>query len=174
MKTKDVSVVTTYLAMHQKPSIETLAMPPDCVIIRAENPTVKFYRFLYDAVGADWNWIDRKKMADEELAEETQDALVEVYVLYDRGVPAGYAEIDRRIAGEIELKYFGIIPEFISKRYGRFLLTWIIEKAWQYKPQRFWVHTCSLDHPRALPLYQKLGFEIYKTETHTVTIPEVL
>ncbi|TIX52655.1 MAG: GNAT family N-acetyltransferase, partial [Mesorhizobium sp.] len=30
--------------------------------------------------------------------------------------------------------------------------------AWSHGPRRVTVQTCTLDHPAALPLYQKLGF----------------
>ena len=32
-------------------------------------------------------------------------------------------------------------------------------------PQRITVNTNTLDHPKALPLYQRLGFEPYRQET---------
>ena len=63
-------------------------------IQRAEKPTVSFYRFLYDAVGRDWGWEDRKKLSDSELKEIMQHKDTEVYVLYIRGDPAGYAGLN--------------------------------------------------------------------------------
>lgn len=88
---------------------------------------------------------------------------VEIYVLYVGGVPAGYAEIDLRQEPDIALAYFGIMPDFIGQRLGSFFLNWIIDKAWSYHPQRFWLHTCTLDHPKALAVYQKAGFVAYKS-----------
>lgn len=161
-------VITTYLEMFGMPDLPSVVFPDEATIVKAEKPTLKFYRFLYDAVGAPWNWVDRKRLTDVELAKEIQDERVDVFVLYDHGVPAGYAELDRREFPDIELKYFGIMPEFIGKQYGKHLLHWIIEKAWSFVPKRFWVHTCTLDHPRALPLYEKAGFRTYKTERHFV------
>jgi len=37
----------------------------------------------------------------------------------------------------------------------------------RYGPKRVWLHTCTLDHPAALPNYQKAGFAIYKEEMIT-------
>jgi hypothetical protein len=31
------------------------------------------------------------------------------------------------------------------------------------------VHTCDLDHPHALPVYQKAGFRIYDRQTTLAT-----
>ena len=80
------------------------------------------------------------------------------------GVPAGYAALDRRIEGEIELMQFGLMPEFIGQGLGQYFLQWTIDKAWSYRPRRFWLHTCTKDHPAALPNYLKAGFAVYKEE----------
>ena len=33
-----------------------------------------------------------------------------------------------------------------------------------YNPRRFWLHTCTKDHPAALPNYLKAGFAIDREE----------
>jgi hypothetical protein len=57
---------------------------------------------------------------------------------------------------------FGLIPEFIGQGPGRYFLQWPIDKAWTYQPRRFWLHTCTKDHPAALPNYLKAGFCVYQ------------
>ncbi|MBX7151763.1 GNAT family N-acetyltransferase [bacterium] len=160
-----IKVITTYLEMFEKPKF-FFEQKPGTSVIRAEKPTVSFYRYLYNTVGASWLWVDRRKMKDVELRTIIQDPKIEVNVLYVGGTPAGYAELDLRQPGEIELGYFGLIPDFVGQGLGKYLLTWAVDAAWKKNPKRFWVHTCSLDHPTALPLYQKCGFTIYKTEEH--------
>ena len=59
---------------------------------------------------------------------------MENHVLYVDGVPAGFAELDRRIEGEIELVQFGMVPEFIGQGLGKYFLNWTIDKAWSYSP----------------------------------------
>jgi GNAT superfamily N-acetyltransferase len=100
-------------------------------------------------------------MDDEALTQNICDPMVEVNVLWVEGVPAGLMELDRRPELEIELFYFGLIPDFIGKGLGRFALDWVVDRAWSHRPSRFWVHTCDLDHPNALSVYQKAGFAIY-------------
>ena len=52
------------------------------------------------------------------------------------GIPAGFAELDRRTEGEIELVQFGLMPEFIGLGFGRYFLQWTIDRAWSYiRPQ---------------------------------------
>jgi GNAT superfamily N-acetyltransferase len=160
-----MEVITTYLQMLAPLRREAVPPPDDANIINARHPTIDYYRFLYDAVGRHWQWIDRKKLSDPELATIIHDPLVEVHVLMVEGVPAGYVELDRRVAGDIELAYFGLTPEFIGRGLGKYLLFWAVDKAWSYRPRRVWVHTCTLDHAAALPNYEKAGFTIYKEET---------
>jgi GNAT superfamily N-acetyltransferase len=125
---------------------------------------VAYYRFLYDAVGRNYDWSSRKKLSDAQLAALLEDPRLEVDVLMADGVPAGFAEFDRRVEGEIELVQFGLMPEFIGQGLGRWFLQWTIDRARSYGPNRFWLHTCTKDHPAALPNYLKAGFTIYKEE----------
>lgn len=167
--------VITYLEMRSKPALKPVPAPHGAklALLRAESPSVAFYRFLYNTVGKPWMWWARRTVSDEALARAIQDPKVEIYVLYCDGQPAGYAELDRRVAGEVELSYFGIMPQFIGRKLGPYLLAWAIEQAWSYGPERLWVNTCSFDHPKALPLYQKLGFVPYRQETEVIDDPRL-
>src|SRR5437588_9534838 len=93
-------------------------------ILQAKSPTVGYYRFLYDAVGSDYHWHSRKKLSDAELAAVLSDPRNEVHVLFVEGAPAGFAELDRRVAGEIELVQFGLMRERIGQGLGKYLLQW--------------------------------------------------
>jgi GNAT superfamily N-acetyltransferase len=104
-------------------------------------------------------------LGDDELAAIVQDRKVEIYVLYAEGVPAGFFELDRRPAESIDLAYFGIVPELIGRRLGPYLLREALEIAWSYGPARLTVNTCTLDHPKALTLYQRFGFVAYAQRT---------
>ena len=160
MPVVDVKVV--YLEMLSPPRRSVPPPRNDLAIVHARKPTLSFYRYLYDTVGKPYHWLSRRKLTDAELAALIHDPLMENHVLYVDGVPAGFAELDRRIEGEIELVQFGLMPEFIGQGLGRYFLQWTIDKAWSYSPKRFWLHTCTKDHPAALPNYRKAGFAIYK------------
>jgi GNAT superfamily N-acetyltransferase len=80
------------------------------------------------------------------------------------GAPAGFAELGRRAEGEVELVPFGLLPGFIGQGLGRYFLQWAIDRAWGYRPRRFWLHTDTKDHPAALPNYLKAGFALYREE----------
>jgi GNAT superfamily N-acetyltransferase len=159
-----MKIKVTYLEMFARP--EKVVPPPreGLAVVHAKKLPVAYYRFLYDAVGRDYDRTSRKKLSDAELAALLNDPRLEVHVLTAEGVPAGFAELERRIEGEIELVQFGLMPEFIGQGLGRYFLRWAIDKAWSYGPRRFWLHTDTKDHPAALPNYLKAGFAVYKEE----------
>src|ERR1700726_5320884 len=87
-------------------------------LMRAENCTVHFYRYLYNAVGEPWLWFGRRLSADAALATQIHKPTVEIFVLYVRGVPAGFFELDTAAPRDTKLCYFGLIPDFIGRRLG--------------------------------------------------------
>jgi GNAT superfamily N-acetyltransferase len=171
---EEIEVTITYLEMRAPPSRLPAMLPRSkskIALLRATQPTVGFYRYLYNAVGAPWRWYERNLLSDEDLTAIIADGRVEIYVLYCDGAPAGYAELDRRQDGEIELAYFGLIPDYIGRGLGGYMLDWAVDTAWSRRPERVWVHTCTLDHPTALAVYQKAGFVAYDQETVTIEDP---
>ena len=70
-----------------------------------------------------------------------------------------------------------ILAALMYTMLGRFLLGTAIHTAWEAPgTERVTVNTCTLDHPRALGLYQRMGFVPVRREerrrTLTRPIPE--
>jgi GNAT superfamily N-acetyltransferase len=166
--------VITYLEMIVRPMRPPLPAPAGkLALMRLERCTVSYYRYLYQAVGERWLWFERRVWSDENLARVIAKPEVEISVLYAGGVPAGYFELDRSDASEVELCYFGLVADFIGRGYGKFLLQAALDSAWQGNPTRVWVHTCTFDHPRALGVYQRAGFTVYKRTPLTFDDPRL-
>ena len=169
-----LNMVVTYLQMLAPPPRESYSKRGENIaILRAHPPTVSFYRYLYNSVGEKWMWYERRQMEDEILSTVIEHEKVEVYVLYVDGNPAGFAELDLRKNPEVELAYFGLIPDFIGRGLGSYLLRWAVDKAWSHDPSRVWLHTCNHDHPRALAVYQKYGFQPFRQESHIIDDPRL-
>ncbi|MEX0760314.1 MAG: GNAT family acetyltransferase, partial [Tistlia sp.] len=171
-----LQVTVTYLEMTAPPRLEASHPPLNrrVALLRAQRPSLKFYRFLYDAVGEEWTWWERRILPDETLAAYLRDERVEVYVLYVEGQPAGFFELDGRDPDGLDLGMFGLMPEFVGQGLGNWFLQAAVETAWERKPGRLTVNTCTLDHPRALPLYQKVGFSPVRQETKTIVDPRAI
>ena len=169
-----IPVVITYLEMTKKPAHEALPLPAaKLAFLRAERMPVPMYRFLYSAVGGPWFWWERCRMDDATIASIIHDPKVEVYLFHADGCPAGYAEIDRRQDGIVNLNYLGLLPDFIGRGLGQYLLRQAVETAWLTGPERITVDTCTLDHPAALRTYQRVGFEPYAQKRIEIADPRV-
>jgi len=171
-ETKHVPMTVTFLEMTKKPSVFPPPTPKRKVaLLRAENPPPHFYRYLYNTVGGPYLWVDRRDIDDAALAAIVHDADVELYVLYVDGCPAGMAELDFRKKSIGQISYFGLMPDFIGKRLGYFFLYHTVSNAWIRPIESLKVNTCTLDHPRALPLYQRMGFVPYSREDRYIEVP---
>ena len=167
-------MVITYLEMRQPKHFERESSRNENLsIIRAHNPHTGFYRYLYNAVGKDWLWYERNELSDTELEKIIHHPDVRVYVLYLNGTPAGYGELDFRIVDEVEIAYFGLIPEYIGRGLGSYFLRHLVETAWNESPNRVWVHTCNFDSPNAISVYQITGFSPYRQETKIIEDPRL-
>ena len=169
-----IPVVITYLEMTEA-ALRATQPPPSAklALFRVENPSVAYYRFLYEQVGDPWFWYERKHLGDEALAAIIGDPKVEIFVPYVAGAPAGFFEIDRRPAPDVSLAYFGLMPAYFGLGLGSYLLNVAVETAWNSAPRRLIVDTCSLDHPRALQAYQKAGFRPYRQERRSIVDPRL-
>ncbi|MEO1329559.1 MAG: N-acetyltransferase [Pseudomonadota bacterium] len=145
-------------------------------LLRAERPPVHFFLYLYATVGAEYEWTDRLREPRDQVAAFVQDPAVELNVLYHAGSPAGFYQLDFREAGVCDLAYFGLMPEAVGLKLGPWLLGTAIHDAWsppESTPgrtaapiEKLTVNTCTLDHPAALPLYQRMGFNPVRREEH--------
>ena len=165
-----IATVVTYLEMRTPPTpaaepTPAPAMGGDLALWKVEKPEIAWYRDLYRRVGADWLWFSRLRMAEADLATILHDPRVEVYALGGSdGGTEGLLELDRRgEPGDVELAFLGVAADQIGTGAGRFLMERAIELAWApgTGTRRFWVHTCTLDHPSALGFYMKAGFVPY-------------
>ena len=169
-----LEVTITYLEMHRRPSSSLrLSTPKRAAIFQAHQPTLSFYRYLYVQTGGPWLWYERRAMDNETLRAIIHNPAISIHVLYFDGVPAGYVELDSRVDHEIELAYFGLLPEFLGRGLGSWLLNWALDTAWNREPSRIWVNTCNLDHPKALLCYQRAGFEPYRQEFIRIRDPRL-
>ena len=140
------------------------AAPEGAHVERLEHCPPEFYRQLYAEVGRQWSWFDRLWWSDAELAAHLDRPEVLIRVLHLNGAPAGYYELVAHGDRSVEIGYFGLMPHAIGRGLGRWLLGEAIAEAWSTRPDRVWLHTCTLDHPAALPNYLKAGFTVTKTE----------
>ncbi|MGB8266627.1 MAG: GNAT family N-acetyltransferase [Candidatus Velthaea sp.] len=137
----------------------------------AAAPGSEWYRGLFRRIGADYLWASRLQLSDTALRAILDDPLVEVYALRSDERDDGILELDFRIAGECELTFFGVGPALLGTGAARWLFNRALERVWSRPLRRFWVHTCSLDHPAAPGFYLRSGFRPFKREVEIFNDP---
>ena len=126
-------------------------------------------KFFYKNVGKKHHWVDRLIWTENQWIEYTSSKEVETYVLKNNNDLAGFFEIILHIKeNEVEIAYLGLLKEYQNQNLGSFLLSSAIKISFLKKPQRVWVHTCSLDHKNALNNYISRGMKVFKKETITI------
>lgn len=169
-----IAAVVTYLEMTERPAPRPAPDVPGLSLRRVERPDLGWYRDLFRRVGAGWLWFSRLVMPDDEVRAAISHPLVEVYALEHEGRDEGLLELDRRPDPDVELAYFGLTAGMVGKGAGRWLMSRAIELAWRPGTRRFFVHTCTLDHPAALPFYARSGFRAYKRAVEVADDPRLL
>jgi GNAT superfamily N-acetyltransferase len=163
-------VKRTYLEMSAPSDLRPARSPdPAARVERVDGCPASFFRYLYVEVGRAYHWVDRLGWSDDEIRRHLADPCVSLWLLTVRSAPAGYFELKEGDEGSVEIAYFGLLPDFIGRGYGKHLLTEAVERAWALGARRVWLHTCSLDDPAALPNYRARGFQPYREETYSVT-----
>jgi ribosomal protein S18 acetylase RimI-like enzyme len=144
---------------------------PGIRLERVPHPDPALYRTCYRTVGEAFHWRDRWDWTDAEILAHLSQPEITLHVATRNGALAGWYEL-RRVPdeGSVEVAYFGIVPSEFGLGFGKHLLSCAVRDAWAMTPTppRVWLHTCTLDHPNAVPNYRARGFVPYRTETYEV------
>jgi GNAT superfamily N-acetyltransferase len=164
-------VTRTYLEMRSADELRAAPAPrPAPRIERIGECPASFFRYLYEEVGRAFHWTDRISWSDETIRVHLDTPGVSVWLMSWRAAPAGYFELRQHQDRSVEIAYFGLLPDFIGRGWGKYLLTRAVESAWQLGTDRVWLHTCTLDHPAALPNYVKRGFRPVRKEVYELRL----
>ena len=162
-----VRYTVTHLEMTAHPATPIPHVPTGSplALIAATSPPVEYFLYLYSAVGAAYEWTGWLKRTRQQQEAFVGDPKVELFTLMVDGWPGGFFVLDTRQAGTCDLAFFGLVPLAMGKGLGAWLLGCAIHMGWDRAGvQRMTVDTTTLDHPRALALYQKMGFTPVRRE----------
>ena len=168
-----VAVTRTYLQLLDRDQLRPARRRPDGARVEAvEDVEPALFRWLYTTVGGPWHWRDRLPWTDDDITRHFASPDVALRVLTHHGVTAGYYELARQADGSVEIVHFGLVPDFVGKGLGGFLLEEATEAAWDLGANRVWLHTCTLDDPAALPNYLARGFRPFREERYEAELPD--
>ena len=134
-------------------------------------PDFQINKFFYKQIGKNYRWIDRLVWNDLKWINYTNNKNLETYVLSENSNLIGFFELlfhpDKK---NCEIAYFGILDQYIGKKYGSYLLSEALKLGFRKNTKQVWLHTCSLDHKNALSNYIKRGMKVFKSETINIDI----
>lgn len=166
----EIDYIVTYLEMAARPVSPIPPMPvgQSLALIAAKAPPSDYFLYLYNAVGGAYEWTDWLKADPADLTAFLTDPKIELFTLMVDGWPGGFFILDVREAGICELALFGLAPQAMGRGLGHWLMASAVHMGWD-RPDvaKLTVNTNTLDHPRALALYQKVGFVPVRREAMT-------
>jgi GNAT superfamily N-acetyltransferase len=166
----EIEVTRTYVEMLRPEDLRA-APPREGARVDRINPCpADLYRFLYGEVGRRYHWVDRRDWTDQEILAHVTREAVSIWVLREGNQTGGFFELVRHDDGSVEIAYFGLLNQYLGRGLGRLLLTVAVTSAWDLGANRVWLHTCTLDHPAALPNYLARGFREFKRERYLARV----
>ncbi len=173
VKAGEVATIVTSLEMLERPRPRPL---PESLLrlVKWEKPSPEKYRALFRRIGEPWLWFSRLIMDEARLAGILHAPAVETFDVADpRGIEIGLLELDFREKETCELSFVGLVPELAGQGHGRWLMAHALMRAWRPDVTRVWVHTCTLDHPKALGFYRASGFVPFARAVETFPDPRL-
>ena len=164
------NIKRNYLEINSIQNLSEVFKPSNNLNIKLiEKPNFQLNKFFYKEIGKKHRWIDRLSWTEKNWIKYVTSPDVKTYVLKEDLNLAGYFEqIFHNEKNDYEIAYFGVLEEFIGKKYGGYLLSEAIKESFRLGARRVWVHTCSLDHKHALENYKSRGMKIFKSETISI------
>ena len=156
-----------YLEINSLKSLNQTDSPnQDLTLEKVNPPNIELNKFFYKNIGKNHRWVDRLAWDNLKWISYLENKNVNTYTLKLNNDLVGYFETIHDLSTKsIEIAYFGILDDYIGNKFGGYLLSEAIKICFQLKPQKVWVHTCSLDHKHALSNYLNRGLKIFKQET---------
>lgn len=158
-----------YLEMNSPEQHQRKTESIGMTVMEAQVKQGKVNRFLYELVGEDWQWDDRKNWSAQRWIDHAESDQLRTWIAYVSGSIAGYFELEKVDNAVTEIAYFGLAPKFVGRGFGGFFLSQAIDNAWGWgDTRRVILNTCTFDHPSALVNYRARGFRIYDEVTRSV------
>ena len=168
-----IGAIVTHLEMTERPQWRRQT-PDDVALEAVEQPDVDWYRLLFREIGEDWLWFSRLLLADGELEDILKEPDRQVWRVSISGRDSGLLELNFADPANAEIAFFGLTPSATGRSLGSWLMGEALNRCWS-RPgvERVWLHTCTLDHPRALPFYLKCGFRAHRRSIEVMDDPRL-
>ncbi|MTI18982.1 GNAT family N-acetyltransferase [Rhodobacteraceae bacterium RKSG542] len=167
-----VAFVVTHLRMDEKP-FEAASKRDDLVLEDVSgNADVDEYLEMFRAVGSPWLWFGQLVKDRDALHAQLNAPETGLFYANRDGKRIGTLQLTFLENGEVEVMYFGLVPDAVGGGAGRWLMEQAIEIAFAREGTKcLMLHTCTGDSPQALGFYQKCGYKPYKRSIEVADDP---
>ena len=148
----------TWFEMRERPP-HTIAT--DVQLVPVTPDEADLCRNLFIAIGTPWLW-SRAFVPGHDTGADSWDTADTYFARFEQR-SIGIVAFDRRDRRDVEITWFGLIPDATGRKLGHSVMAAALALAWRSAPDRVWLHTCSFDHPAATRFYSGCGFVPYAT-----------
>ncbi|WP_237154519.1 GNAT family N-acetyltransferase [Oryzibacter oryziterrae] len=167
--------VVTFLEMTARPDRPARPTPAGYTLTEIDHWDNEAFLRLYKAIGWEWLWTSRLLMSETELTARLARPGNRSFCPTKDGQRMGVLEMDFADPTNVEISFFGLVPEAIGGGIGGWLMDQAIALAFDRpETKRLWLHTCHFDSPQALPFYQRMGFRPYARAVEVHDDPRLL
>jgi GNAT superfamily N-acetyltransferase len=178
----DIEVTEWAMEMTDPAALRTGPLPSgEMTFSLATVASPDLNRALYAAVGARVCWTDRFSWTHQDWVKWVDRPELSTWLAMAEGTVAGFFEIEAQPDGDTEVHLVGLVPAFVGRGFGGYLVEQCVRRAWQRgrlwaagsgPTRRVWLRTSDLDHPSAKANYLRRGFSVAHEETGVKTVPD--
>lgn len=165
-----IATVVTFLECREPPPAPRVSVTLER--LRPDEPGR--VRALFREVGTPWLWTSRLSHSDAAISERLATPGILARAIRHDGRDVGLVETDAREPGSVEVVLFGLVPSAVGTGLGKPAFAAVVADAFAGPGVgRVWLHTCTLDHPRALGFYRSFGFRAFRRAIEIVPDPRL-
>ncbi|MQA74673.1 MAG: GNAT family N-acetyltransferase [Solirubrobacterales bacterium] len=175
---RTVAQTITHLEMTAREQLVPAARPATSLELEPMGAeSLELIRSTCLRIGEPHHWSTRPAWSTERWHEHLSRPAVLDWIARADGEVAGMVELELQARAAVEITILGLVPELVGRGLGGHLLTLATRLAWDARAEggpptrRVWLHTSSLDHPHALPNYERRGFRVFRRVSRPRPVP---
>lgn len=160
-----MTTIVTYVEMTDPGQLVPGSPVPGMALVAVDR-ALPLVTDLMARIGAPYEWRSARRSPEDWEAWFAEHPDRTCWLLTVADEAAGVVCYDLHPGAEVEIKTFGLLPEYTGKGFGGHALTLAIRQGWELAPgvRRVWLHTSSMDNRNALPNYHRRGFRTFRSE----------
>lgn len=166
-----IATIKTYLAMRRRPRSQAARSIEPYRLERLRGADLGRYLSIFATLGRRWLWWSRLQLEPDTLASMLDTEAIEAYAINAGGADAGLLELDFRAGDTADLAFLGLFEGHTGKGVGTIMIGEALARLWRKNITTVTINTCTFDHPAALGLYRRAGFDVLKQAVEIVPDP---